>query len=266
METNTNEPIKKAPVYMYAQVITICDKTPHLRCITLSHKDLKDIGPVAAGSHLKIMISKDIFSLPELPHLNNGRPAWQDENKKPYIRTYTIRRLDTTKGIIDIEFVLHGDNGPASAWASQAKIGDYLGLGIKSGKRGTNADWYLFAGDDTALPAIAAKIEALPADAKGIALLEVNSESDCFAINSPQHIIIKWLFRNGIPPERSTLLMDHFLTVVIPDTTAIVRYIWVAGESGVVSNIRDYAKQHLSLSHSELHATSYWKAGYSEED
>ena len=41
--------------------------------------------------------------------------------QRPPMRTYTIRELRPAHAEVDVEFVLHGDNGPASRWAMQAK-------------------------------------------------------------------------------------------------------------------------------------------------
>jgi NADPH-dependent ferric siderophore reductase len=173
--------------------------------------------------------------------------------------------LNLETGTIAIEFVLHGDSGPASAWAGRAKVGDLLGLGIRTGKKATTADWYLFAGDETALPAIAAQIASLPAHAKGVALLEVNSEEGCFELSAPPGLTISWLFRRGIAPAASDLLCRQLSETTIP-AAPLCRYIWVAGEAAMINQVRAYAKTQLDLVHGELHATVYWSAGISEDE
>ena len=106
----------------------------------------------------------------------------------PATRTYTIRWLDLAARELAIDFVVHGDEGLAGPWAANAKPGDRL---IVSGpgagyKPNPEADWYLFAGDDAAIPAIASSIEALPADAVGRAYLEVDDEADIQADHRPR--------------------------------------------------------------------------------
>src|SRR5262249_61061101 len=78
-------------------------------------------------------------------------------------RDYTPRRYDPAANTLDIEFVLH-DAGPATRWATQVQPGQTLQIG---GPRGsfiipTDFDWHLLIGDDTALPAIARPLAALP--------------------------------------------------------------------------------------------------------
>ena len=68
-----------------------------------------------------------------------------------------------------IEFALHGE-GPAAEWAAQAAAGHTLAIG---GPKGSlivplDYDWHLLVGDETAFPAVARRLEQLPAGAKAI--------------------------------------------------------------------------------------------------
>jgi NADPH-dependent ferric siderophore reductase len=257
--------IKRKSVFMNTQVCAIRDTSAHLKCISLQHEQLKDLGPLAPGAHFKIFIPRDKNTPPVSPDMSTGRAVWPDENTRPFVRTYTVRRIDHTNGILDVEFVMHGDNGPASAWASNAVMGDYLGIGIKPGKTFKPAAWYLFAGDDTALPAIAAMLEALPAETKGVALLEVENAADAFEIKTNSAVQINWLSREGQTAERSDLLLKTIQNVMLPNPANTTRYVWIAGEENMVREARIFANEELGLSREELHATVYWKAGISED-
>jgi NADPH-dependent ferric siderophore reductase len=261
------ETIKRTgSIYLTTQVCAIRNVSTHLRCISIQHEAIKKAGPVPPGAHFKLFIPKDKTRGIAAPDLSTGRPLWHNENEKPFVRTYTIRRLDREMGTLDVEFVLHGDNGPASGWAGSAAIGDYLAIGIKFGKRMPDrADWYLFAGDETALPAIAAMLEALPAKAKGIALLEIEKPADAFIINTNSAVAIRWLSREGTPPEQSELLLNTIKDIVQPDPMPNTRHVWIAGENNMVRATRKYAMEQLGLNREELHATVYWKAGLSED-
>ena len=102
----------------------------------------------------------------------------------PHTRTYTVRWVDPAAQELAIDFVIHGDEGLAGPWAASAQPGDRLTFTGPGGGYNPDpaADWYLFAGDESALPAIGAAIESLPEDARGLALLEVDSDADVQAI------------------------------------------------------------------------------------
>src|SRR5690606_11546792 len=98
---------------------------------------------------------------------------------RPEMRDYTPRFWNIAQGWIELDFVLHGD-GPAASWAAAAAPGKTLVIG---GSRGSLVipmafDWYLLAGEQTALPAIGRRIEELPAGAKVLALIEVDNAAE----------------------------------------------------------------------------------------
>ncbi len=110
-------------------------------------------------------------------------------------------------GEIDIDFVLHGTEGPASAWASAAQIGDPLcvvGPDSRADQQGGGIEWrpgaatsVLIAGDETATPAICSVVESLPADAMGEVCVEVPTEADALALAAPAGVNVRWLARGG---------------------------------------------------------------------
>ena len=93
----------------------------------------------------------------------------------PTTRTYTVRSWDPVTRELAIDFVVHGDEGLAGPWALRAAPGDqvtFLGPGGGYGPD-ASADWHLLAGDESALPAIAAALEQMPAGAVVHAFVEV---------------------------------------------------------------------------------------------
>ena len=130
--------------------------------------------------------------------------------QRPPMRTYTIRAVRPEQKELDIEFVLHGDTGPASRWASRARPGDALSINAPcihyTGKAigcewrpPANIEHLLLVADETALPAVMGIIEELDArfaDApkpRVQALLEVPLKADCRCI--PQWVDAVWLPR-----------------------------------------------------------------------
>ena len=131
--------------------------------------------------------------------------------QRPSARTYTIRALRPEQAEVDVEFVLHGDNGPASRWAMHARPGDRLAMtapaanaeGPKLGyewKPPQGVRRILIIADETALPAAAGILEIrddLPLKPKVEALFEVPRRDDVQPL--PKNAKLRWLARDAEP-------------------------------------------------------------------
>src|ERR1700733_14866678 len=132
--------------------------------------------------------------------------------QQPVTRTYTLRRADPQRQELTIDFVVHGDEGIAAPWAAHAEPGDLLTM---SGAGGAyypdpGSDWHLFAGDESALPAICSALDALPRDARGIAYLETSDPGEYLDAAPPSGMEVSWLHRPQ-PGSQPRLLADALL-------------------------------------------------------
>jgi NADPH-dependent ferric siderophore reductase len=108
-------------------------------------------------------------------------------------RRYTIRHARPDTGEFDLDVLLHG-HGPGATWGATARPGDAVEFQGPRGKLElTSADWHLLAGDESALPAIAAVCEALPATERALAFIEVGDESDELPL--PPSAQVHWVHR-----------------------------------------------------------------------
>lgn len=183
----------------------------------------------------------------------------------PFTRTYTLRRVDLAARELAIDFVLHGDSGLAGPWAASAKPGDSL---IFTGPGGAynpdpSADWYLLAGDEAALPAIAAVVESLPRGARGQAFLEVDNDADVQQIAAPAGVEVVWLKRQGTPAGDSTLLIDAVREAQWPLGRVDV---FAHGERGYMKALRDVLFKERGLERSQVSLSGYWAKGRVEDD
>ena len=228
--------------------------TPNMQRITLQGDDLAEFKTDDEGSYVKL-----VFPVEEaLP---------SDEDANVIMRTYTIRKFNPYDLTLDIDFVLHGElgknSGPASTWAAHTKPGDTIPIfGPGKVKAATlEADWFLFAGDMTALPAISCQLEQLPDDAKGYAVIEINSEQDQQSLQKPDGIDILWVI-NPQPDTVNTVLSDAVKTLPwLSDTPSI----WAACEFSNMRLLRTYFKKEKQVSRDNLYISSYWKIGQSED-
>lgn len=182
----------------------------------------------------------------------------------PYTRTYTVRWVDVAAGELAIDFVVHGDEGLAGPWAARAEPGDSL---IFTGPGGgynpdPAADWYLLAGDEAALPAIAAVIESLPKHARGVAFIEVGSDADVQEVASPAGLELVWLQRGGVPAGESDQLVEAIRNAAWPEGRVNV---FAHGERGYMKGLREVLFRERGLDRSQVSLSGYWAKGRVED-
>ncbi len=171
------------PNFRVLDVVAAKDITPHMRRLTLAG-DVQRYDPLAA-LHVNLILPHPEVQGPQWPQVGtDGLIVWPNPDKRPFRRKYTVRSVNMAAGTIDIDFVLHDDAGPGSQFARQAKPGDQVGMIGPGGGGLVEAGWYLFAGDETALPAIARMLEHLPAEAQGKAIIEVASDAEMQPIHT----------------------------------------------------------------------------------
>ncbi len=231
---------------------------PPLRRIRFGGEDLHDFPDLGPGAHIKLFIPAPGADA-VLPLLGSRGPQWP-AGPRPAARSYSVRSLDAQRRTLDIEFVLHGDDGPASRWAARARIGDSLGLAGPGGPPLLHADaqFFLLAGDLSALPAIAAVLEQLPADARGIALIEIAPGAPAPALRHPRGVALRWL-----PAAEPSPLPDAVRALDWPERATVSAT--VAGETSAVIAIRSHLRIERRLPREALYAVPYWRRGHSEE-
>jgi NADPH-dependent ferric siderophore reductase len=194
----------------------------------------------------------------DLAALREALPA----DRQPVTRTYTLRRADAERQQLVIDFVVHGDEGIAAPWAARAEPGDLLTLSGAGGAYRPDPDsaWHLFAGDESALPAICAALEALPGDARGIAYLETSDPGEYLDAVPPSGLEISWLHR-PVPGSQPGRLAK-----------ALLAGPWLAGRADVFAHgeresmkaIRAALKARLGDG-DRVSLSGYWAAGRTED-
>lgn len=164
---------------------------------------------LAADQRIKIFFPDASGQPPSLPGGSEWYQAYRsvEPARRPPMRTYTIRALRAEQEEVDVEFVLHGENGPASAWATHARIGDRLQLAAPNRQYGDDPGGYewkppagvrhiLLIADETALPAVAGILEELAGEAEPPvveAFLEVPGEADILDLPAIPGARLHWL-------------------------------------------------------------------------
>lgn len=182
----------------------------------------------------------------------------------PVMRTYTIRHVDYERQELAIDFVIHGDQGVAGPWANAAEPGDVLHIRGPSGGYAPQpeADVHLLVGDEAALPAIAAALEAIPAGVRVVAFIEVADADEEQPISTVADLELTWLHRDGAAPGSTSLLADAVYGWPWPDGDVSA---FVHGEAGLLKSVRPYLLKERELPRSAVSISGYWRRGNSEE-
>lgn len=231
--------------------------TPSMHRVTLGGEDLADFPANMESGHIKLMLPGEQMGLAAF------RELFISGSKDLPRRTYTVRHHRPEARELDVDFVVHEGGGPACSWALAAKPGDLVGVGgpgpVKKPVEG--ADWFLFGADMSAIPAAAAALEALPADAVGHAVFEITQDDDIQPMTVPEGIQVHWLVHDD-PHSCSDQQLEFFRSIDWPNG---VPGIFVAGESGAVAALRKYLIAERGLDKRVLYISAYWKIGLVED-
>jgi len=190
-----------------SRVTRLC---PSFVRVTLTGDDLDQFADNGRDQRIKLLLPAPCGGW---EYLDRQNPDWftswralPEERRNP-LRTYTVRAVRPDLREVDVDIVLHGDTGPAGRWANGATPGSPLVImgpnaQYTDGPHGglefappSSSHALLLAGDETAVPAIAAICESLPDDAVGEVFLEVPHPEDRWTLVAPAGVRITWLPR-----------------------------------------------------------------------
>ncbi|WP_459205193.1 siderophore-interacting protein [Pseudomonas sp. MLB6B] len=276
--------------------------SPSLLRLVFTGADVAQMNTLAPDQRVKLLFPAADGSLPALDpslHWSEARRRLPPAQRPP-MRTYTIRSLDRSVLEVSVDFVLHGVNGPASAWATQARPGNRLQMiapnlafvgdpGGYEWKPPQGLQRLLLVGDETALPAIAGILEQLAdqtSTAQVEAFIEVPLAEDCLPLRLPSGARLHWLARDTLHcaqgqamrqavRERAWLPAMQWIAEGELDDVDVDRemlweqasandgafHAWVAGESATVMDIRRFLVKERGLDRGCLSLMGYWRAG-----
>lgn len=227
--------------------------TPRMTRVTLGGEELAGFPEHGPDQRIKMFFPVAGQERPAMPRASSGGPVWPPGEPRPIIRTYTVRRYDPGAGELDVDFVLHGAHGPAAAWASTARPGDWVGVSEPGGRwePAPDAREHLVIGDESALPAIATVLEALPPAAATRVFVEVADVGEQQTLSRP----VTWLHRGDRAPGVALVEAIRSAAVVDPERCQA----WVAAEAAAVKDIRAFLIDERGLARRRVYATGYWR-------
>ncbi|WP_329117606.1 siderophore-interacting protein [Streptomyces sp. NBC_01465] len=268
-----------APFRLFGlQVVGARRISPSLMRVTFGGEELKDFYAGGRDQSITLFLPHPGQHEPVLPA--SYEPAtWYAEYRsvpedvRAVMRSYTVRaQRRHPREEIDIDFVLHeaasdaASVGPACRWAAQAAPGDRVAVIGPTVAENTavrfqpreGTDSVLIWADETALPAAAAILESLPTGTTARVWLEVQHTKDRQALTTAADARITWLVRDEGAPQALDAVREAELPGARP-------YVWIAGESGSVKELRRHLVRERELDRRDITFVGYWRRGLSEE-
>lgn len=248
---------------MYAEVSTIEQLSPSLLRVTLTGGTLDEFEASPATDayiNARFLPADSPLAVPFEPE---DVEALAPEHR-PRPRRFTIRSWEPETQQLAIDFVTHGDSGFAGAWAQRARPGDRLQFVGPGGKYqpSPEVDWHLLAGDESALGAIGASIEQLPAGARALAFVVVDGPGYEIDLPTSADVDVVWLHRStAADPE--TVLVDAISAADFPAGTFDV---FVHGEAGEIRAVRKHLKADRNVDVDAQSISPYWRRLHTDED
>ncbi|WP_329792974.1 siderophore-interacting protein [Lentzea sp. DG1S-22] len=229
--------------------------TPRMARLTFSGPGLDEIG-TWPDQQLKLLFPKPggTAHVSDSPDAGTWYQAYLalPDDERPWMRSFTARSL--TGGVLTVDFVLHGDSGPASRWAARARVGDVLGRFGPSPDYARplgTADLLVFAGDETALPAIGSLLELLPAGQRRLVFVEIADPLEEQDIPD-----VRWVHRSA---------GEDLVSVVTAAEVVQPVWVWLGGEASAVRALRRHFVG-LGVPKTDIEFAGYWRRALTQDD
>lgn len=273
--------------------------SPSLTRMVFAAPDVANMKTDGPDQRIKVFFPLPGQDAPQVPQGEDWYARYRalPEGERAPMRTYTIRALRPEVGEVDVDFVLHGETGPASRWATHARIGDRIGLLAPDAQVADSSQGFewkppadvqrvLLVADETALPAVAGILEDLarwPHPPQVQAFLEVAHDADVLPLAAPVGAQLFWLAREGaahgqllqqavqarVGPlglraaEQDLAEIDIDQDILWEQASAQGGglYAWVAGEAGAVMAIRRHLVKDCGIDKRAITFMGYWRHG-----
>jgi NADPH-dependent ferric siderophore reductase len=254
MNTGRKRARRYPPRLWRAPVLRTARVTPRMARVTIGGEQLADFPGAGGDQHVVLYFYPDGVTPPEPLTLETARVGFA--SARPQMRSYTVRRFDPVAHELDLDFVLHGDEGPASAWAERVQPGDDVILVGPSPAYLLDPEVpaHLLAGDETALPAIGTMLAELPAGLRVQALIEVADAAEEQPLPTAATAEITWLHRAA-----GQTLLPALRALELPDPAGLA--VWAAGERTAMQELRAHLLTDRGLDRHRVRPTSYWRTG-----
>ncbi|RNI23074.1 siderophore-interacting protein [Flexivirga caeni] len=243
-------------------VVSTENVTPHLTRVWFTGPGFDAIAArTETDAYVKLVFLADGFDYPQPLDLGVVQETLPPE-AQPTLRTYTIQQVDDENRRFAIDFVVHGDEGIAGPWAASAQPGDRLPMMGPGGgySPSADADFHFLVGDETALPAISAALQAMPSGARGVVYAETGDVADEVELPLPDGFEVHYVRRTG---EDHSALRDAVVSAPWPDGAV---HVFAHGEAELtMRGLRPYFRGERNVPAALASISGYWRHGRTEE-
>jgi len=259
---------RKFSAHALLEVVRREQVTPHMVRLTVAGDDLADFPDHGYDHWFRMFLPKHdadqaLKKLPERVDMIGWLKFMRvPEATRPVMRNYTVRQFRKGDRELDIDFVVHGDEGVAAPWARSAQPGERLAI-IDQGT-GFELDpairSHLLVGDETALPAILGILRDLPRDHRGTAYIELPDAADEQPHHAPAGFDVRWLVREpGDTP--GALALREVQQQWTPPTEPFDAYL--VGEQALATGLRRHLVSEHKVPKNRVTFVGYWRIGKS---
>lgn len=248
--------------------------SPHWMRVTLGGGDIDRFHPMGYDQWFRIFLPvHGEAGLERVPAKANRLFGYLrflriPEGMRPAMRSYTVRAFRPADGAasaeLDVDFVVHegtdGSMGPAPSWAVAAQPGEDVAI-IDEGlvfnpERGTGR--VLLVSDETGAPAIAGICGSLPADATGLAIVEVPSHDDALPFPHPDGIAVRWVVRDDPHARPGAAALEALRGAALPEGRF---HAFLVGEQQLATGARRLLVQERGVDKADVGFCGYWRVG-----
>lgn len=228
----------KKPNIRLTHVAKITDLSPHLRRIVVAGDCLSDFPIGLEGSYVKVVLP-------------------QQGTEPTKMRSYTIRSFTPDNKELALDFAINLHRGPATDWASNAKVGDSIGIAGPGPLKLKDYDHhsYLLIADITSINALNGYIPRFKKSADVRAIIMVPTRADIIAMDYDDSVNTTWFVEN----ENSMTFIEKVTAVaqgMDSDT-----HLFLGLESTWIRSLRPILQDDLGFNRVNISAVGYWKKG-----
>ncbi|GAB2567782.1 siderophore-interacting protein [Nocardia heshunensis] len=173
------------------------------------------------------------------------------------LRTYSVWDHDPEAGWLDLCLLDHGD-GPGARWGRTVTPGQLVQFRPPEGSfiLHPNADYHLFAGEETAAVAFGAMLRAIPAEVPVFGAIETATPEDRLPL--PRHTELSHPLRGNASAASSATLLAAVTDLNLPDRPGIA---YLAGEARTIQFITKYLMRERNWPRRSIVTKPFWTPG-----